>query len=283
MFPYDQSFKLVSEEDTIGSLKHIAGVSLSAKAHVESLDRELNVERLHADHLYRVRDRGKECIHHLEAISCYRAGWEQAQIDHAMYVGIKYRVPVFSHLLVLHQRGAPRTIRDQIVRVSGGLRHTLRVNVVCLWKQPVAAILRTRRIALYPWTMLMDASVDEQREAARRLEISGREGLIEQMALLGSFRYGGRENFLERIGRMLITEDLLRQSPLWKELERKGRVAGRAEAKAVAGDALRQLLVFRFGPLPDWAEQKLNNADLRTVQRFIKQTAAAATLDSALQ
>jgi hypothetical protein len=151
-FPFDQSFKLVNEEDTIGSLKYVAGIRLPSDAVVENPERELNLERLHADHLYRVRGGGKECLHHFEALASYRAGWEEPQIDHAIYVKLKYGVPVFSHLLLMHSRGVPRSIPERIVRVSGGLRQSLRVNIIRLWQRPAAEVLAAGRIALYPWT-----------------------------------------------------------------------------------------------------------------------------------
>ena len=59
-FPFDQSFKLLKEEDAVGALRYVAGIQLSPSAVVESLDRELNLERLHADHLYQVRDGRKK-------------------------------------------------------------------------------------------------------------------------------------------------------------------------------------------------------------------------------
>jgi hypothetical protein len=286
-FPYDQSFKLLSEEDAVGSLKLLAGIPLSAEAEIESLDRELNPERLHADHLYLVRDRGKECIHHFEALASYRAGWEGAQIDHAIHVGMKYRLPVFSHLLLLHQRGTPRVIPDRIVRTLGSLRLSLRVNIIRTWRRPAHEVLNANRIALYPWITLMEASVEQQREAARRIRESGREGLLMQMVLLGAFRYGNREAFIERIGRMLLTKELLRESPAWKEIVQEGKVEGIFEGRAegeLLGQrkALRRFLQTRFGPLPEWAEQKVEGAGSDMLELWTERAATAATLAGTL-
>jgi predicted transposase YdaD len=294
-FPFDQSFKLVNEEDTIGTLKYVAGISLSSSAEVSSLDRELNLERLHADHLYRVRDRRKDCIHHFEALVSYHTGWEQPQIDHAVYVKLKFGLPVYSHLLLMHARGAPRSIPERIMRVSGGLRQTLRVNVIRLWQRPASEVLAAGRVALYPWTALMNATVEEQREAARRLKSSGREGLQMQMALLGTLRYGSREAFYERIGRMLLTKEILRESPLWQEIEREARAVGEAEGQAIGeakgqsiGEAIgkakgerhivRVFLETRFGPLPEWVEQKLATAGTETLDLWAKRAAIAPSL-----
>ncbi|MBI4904758.1 MAG: hypothetical protein HY820_14045 [Acidobacteria bacterium] len=61
----------------------------------------------------------------------------------------------------------------------------------------------------------MDATLEQQREAARRVNESRREGLRTQMALLGSLRYGSGEAYLERIGRMLLSKEILRETPMW--------------------------------------------------------------------
>jgi hypothetical protein len=291
-FPFDQSFKLLKEEDAIGSIKYVAGIRLSSNAMVESLDRELNLERLHADHLYRVRDGRKECIHHFEALASYRAGWEEPQINHAIYVKLKYCVPVFSHLLLMHAQGVPRSIPERIVRVSGGLRQSLRVNIIRLWQRPAADILAAGRVALYPWTALMSATAEQQGEAARRLKKSGREGLQMQMALMGTLRYGSKEAFFERIGRMLLTKDILRESPLWQEIEREGEAKGRAEGKAegeVKGEAralrrsIHVFLVGRFGTLPEWAEQRLDSAGVETLEIWLGRTAGASSLTAVFE
>lgn len=302
-FPFDQSFKLTSEEDTIGSITLVAGIPLSPRAVVESLDRELNLERLHADHLYRVRDGRKECIHHFEALASYRAGWEEPQIDHAIYVRLKYHLPVISHLLLLQERGVPAVIPERVIRVSGDLRVSLRVNVIRMWQRPASEILTAGRVALYPWTALMNATVEEQREAARRVQASGREGLQMQMALLGTLRYGSREAFIERIGRMLLTKEILRESPLWQEIEREASAIGEARGQAIGeargqaigeargqaigearGEAngerraVRILLETRFGPLPQWTEEKLAAADTSLLEHWLKRGVSANSL-----
>jgi predicted transposase YdaD len=279
-FPFDQSFKLLSEEDAIGSLRHLAGIQLPPDAVIESLDRELNPERLHADHLYLVRDGAKQWIHHFEALSSYRAGWEDPQIDHAIQVRMKYRMPLFSHLLLLHSPGAPPSIPERIVRVTGSLRQSLRVNVIRLWKRPAGEVLATNRIALYPWTVLMDATLAQQREAARRLMTSGREGLRMQMTLLGALRYGSRESFFERIGRMLLTKEILRESPFWQEIEREGELKGELKGEAGQRRMFRRFLEARFGALPDWAEDKISAASTDVLEALTGRAATAPTLES---
>jgi hypothetical protein len=283
-FPYDQSFKLLGDEDTLGLMKDVAGIRVSASAVIESLDRELNLERLHADHLYRVRDRRRECIHHFEALTTYHSGWEKAQLDHAIYVELKYGLPVVSHLLLLSQPGAPRSIPERVIRVSGSVRYSLKVNVIRLWRRPAAAVLAAERVAVYPWTALMDATVKEHQEAARRVRVTGREDLQMQMALMGALRYGSREAFFERIGRMLLTKDILRESPLWQEIERDGEAKGRAEGEAKAlRRSIRVFLLGRFGPLPEWVGERLDGAGTEDLELWLNRTATATSLASVFE
>jgi predicted transposase YdaD len=227
-------------------------------------------------------------IHHFEALTYYRSDWGEAQMEHAVYIRMKYRVPVYSHLLLLHERGAPATIQNVIVQESGSLQQRLDLNVVRLWQRPAAEVLATQRVVLYPWTALMDATVEQQQEAARRIDESGREGLRMQMTLLGSLRFGSKEAFFRRVGRMLLTKEILRESPFWQEIEREGEARGKAEGKAeglAEGERriLRRFLIDRFGPLPEWAEQQIDAADLNTIERWAGQVASATSIATAIE
>jgi predicted transposase YdaD len=225
-------------------------------------------------------------------LTTYHSGWEKAQLDHAIYVELKYGLPVVSHLLLLSQLGAPRSIPERVTRVSGSVRYSLKVNVIRLWRRPAAAVLAAERVAVYPWTALMDATVKEHQEAARRVRVTGREDLQMQMALMGALRYGSREAFFERIGRMLLTKDILRESPLWQEIERDGEAKGRAEGEAkgrAEGEAkalrrsIRVFLLGRFGPLPEWVGERLDGAGTEDLELWLNRTATATSLASVFE
>jgi predicted transposase YdaD len=98
---------------------------------------------------------------------------------------------------------------------------------------------------------------------------------------------------------MLLTKEILRESPFWQEIEQEGKREGEAigeargeargeaigEARGLADGerrALRRFLTRRFGPLPEWAEQKLTTAGPDTLERWSEQAADAASLPSAL-
>ena len=194
---YDQSYKRTTDEDPRGSLTALAGIPIDAAAEVVSLDRELSTEQVRADHIYKVRLGDDICIHHFEALTWYRSTWVKAQLEHAIAVEVKYGLPVYSHLLLFQEQDTPAVINPVVSRQNGKLTHVLDVDIIRLWERPVDEVLRSGSPVLYPWAALMDATVEQQRDAARRIQASGREDLKLEMALLGSLRYGSRETFLE--------------------------------------------------------------------------------------
>ncbi|MBL8209328.1 MAG: hypothetical protein JNK87_01375 [Bryobacterales bacterium] len=304
MFPFDQTYKLTAEEDSRGAISVVAGVPLPADAEVGCLDRELNLERQQVDHMYLIRTPQDTWILHFEALTHYRSDWVKAQLEHAVGIERKYALPVYSHLLLFQKEGTPEVVKTPVVRNRGGLTFQLEVNVIRLWERPASEVLHSDSVALLPWAALMDATVEEQREAARRLRDSGRDGLQMQMALLGALRYGSRRSFLERIGPMLLTKDILRESPMWQEIEKEARAEGLAKGIAqgvtegmaqgiaqgvaegqTAGErrALQKILSRRFGTLPSAIEQRIAAADLDTLERWIEQAIVADSLEASLR
>lgn len=63
----------------------------------------------------------------------------------------------------------------------------------------------------------------------------------------------------------------------------KGRQEGRQEGRAEgAAQAIRQIAELRFGPLPRWAEEKLNHASFETLQSWIPKLTGPGTLHDIL-
>lgn len=279
---FDQAFKLSNDEDPVGTFQYILGVRLGKDARIEVVDRELNIERQHADHFYRVRWSAGECIHLAEAYTRYDAKWPQSLMDHAVLAQMKYRQTVAAHLLLFQRRGTPRGVKDKVLVDAGGLVQKLKVNVVRLWERPGKPVLTARRPALYPWIALMDATAAEQTEAARRIRATGRKGLAMRMALFGALRYGSYEAFFERIGRM-VTKELLQESPLWKEIEEKGKGEGISLGRLEGlKNGLLLNLRTRFAVIPEWAELRIQNATAADVERWWVSSISADSIDSVL-
>lgn len=66
---------------------------------------------------------------------------------------------------------------------------------------------------------------------------------------------------------------------LREEGRKRGLAEGRADARAELRQLLRGILQQRLGALPDEAEQRLGEADVATLGRWIAQAAQVRTLD----
>jgi len=86
---------------------------------------------------------------------------------------------------------------------------------------------------------------------------------------------------------MMPTKEVLRESPLWREIEREGEMRGRALAEAEGWaegwaegqiEILRRIIEGRFGPLPQWAEERLKSADAAAIDTLVVRLYKASSL-----
>jgi predicted transposase YdaD len=294
--PYDRNFKLLLEDDPRALIELV--LELPAECILETYDREINIESLRADHLLRVRMENGESLIHLEALTWYDKGWARSQISKAALITIKYWLPLKSLVVLLTPKRVPKRVAHELVEYNGSFRMHLSVDVVRLWKVSARRALDLGSLALCPWTMLMDSTEDEQREAAARIVASGDRGMAFRMALLGGLRYGNRQEILERLDGM-ITEEQLKESSFYKEILqeglaeglKQGRAEGRAEGR-LAGhaegvkigkrEALVRVLTKRFGRLPAWSLERIESASTRSLNAWMDRAVQAKSLDDVI-
>jgi predicted transposase YdaD len=73
----------------------------------------------------------------------------------------------------------------------------------------------------------------------------------------------------------------LKQTRFYQDVFAEGRVEGRAEGRVEGEQAiLRRQLVKRFGPLPAWAEQRLNAASSAQLELWSERLLDAASLET---
>jgi hypothetical protein len=274
--PYDQAFKLLTEEDPRATLALFAGIPLSVAMDVRVLDREVNLSALQVDNLYRCRTADAEFLVHIEAVTRFRTAALDRQFDYVQAIVAKYRMACRSYLVLLTEKGVPGALPRTIRRVHGDFEATLRLRAVRLWRIPAARILRLESAQLLPWVPLMRASTEEMEEAMRRLDAVDENALRTRLFLLGGLRYGSKEAFLQRLDQMIISEEILKESSTYQYLIEKGRVAGRRED-------LVKLLTRRFGPLSTATQRKLDAAPIEKLDRWFDRALDAASLKDALK
>ena len=74
---------------------------------------------------------------------------------------------------------------------------------------------------------------------------------------------------------MLGLQTELKQTRFYHEVFAEGRIEGEVRL-------LRKQLVRRFGPLPDWAERRLTDAEPAQLERWGERVLEAATLEAVL-
>ena len=278
--PYDQAFKLLTEEDPRATLALFAGIPLTVSMDVRVLDREVNLSALQVDNLYRCRTADAEFPVHIEAVTRFRTAALERQFDYVQAIVAKYRMACRSYLVLLTEKGVPKVLPRTIRRVHGDYEAVLRLRAVRLWRIPAARILRLESAQLLPWIPLLRASTEEMEEAMRRLDAVDENALRTRLFLLGGLRYGSKEAFLQRLDHMIITEEILKDSSTYQYLIEKGVVQGRLAARR---EDLGRLLARRFGPLPAGTQRKLNTATIEELDRWFDRALDATSLKDALK
>jgi len=289
--PYDQSFKLLADDDPRAAMAAFAGIPLDIEMEVQSLDRELNLSTLRVDNLYRCRQADEEFLIHFEAVSRYRVEVLDRQADYVRAIIAKYKLPCRSYLLLLTSGGVPNGFPRYIDCRYGDYHSRIRLRVVRLWKIPASRILKMGRLKLLPWTILMSGTQAELMEAWRRLLAAGDRSLAAQLTLLGGLRYGKKEMAEEVLTRM-TTEEILQDSSVYQWLIAKGEKIGVERGEKIGVEkgeksGIRQMLTLqlttRFGQLPQWAEMRLEAADTEALNRWTVNFVSAVSVEECLR
>jgi len=273
--PFDQAFKLVHDDDPRAGMAAFLGIPLSLEMDVEPLDRELNLSTLRTDQLFRCRTAHDEFAIHVEALSRFKAEAFEKQLKYAMAITLKYDLPLHSHIVLLTDRDLPAGPLPMPETSKGDLRASLHIRITKLWEIPASRILGLDNPSLLPWAPLLAARDEELQDAAGRIVALKNRELSAELVLLGGLRYGSKEAFLERINRLMTTEEILEDSVFYQEIMEKGRKDG-------ARQALITLLTVRFGELPGRLRNRVASADVETLDRWIRQVLTAPTADAAL-
>ena len=304
--PFDRIFKNTAEGEA-RALLHLFGLlPIGAAAEVTELNREIGLEAVHLDHLYEVRTPAWHGLYHFEFQTRYATGLPERVAEYQMVAWLRYRLPVFSMVILPVQRFAPTEVPESASIAAGGLGVESRFRVLKMWELDPAAIFELDRPNLLPLVPLAASTLTDWTEAAVRLAAEGNSRLAGAFLTLGSLRYHRTilEGLLEKVLlEKLLSPDMIRDSwflePIIAEAKaaamkaglEEGRQAGREDGRVAGMQAgmeagqsagrteearrlLVRLIATRFPDLPvPTALESIDNPD--ALERLFDAIAAA--------
>lgn len=167
--PYDQAFKYLAEQEA-DALLHLLGAILpDEQARVEMLPREISVPALLTDQAYLVTTNIRKFIAHAEAQASYDYTLPERMPEYDVLLWLKYRLPVYSFVLLLTRRNLPRNTPTTGIIEFGGSRLITNYQIIRLWEIPAAEMLALKRDALLPFIPLMDGKQAELEAGVEQL------------------------------------------------------------------------------------------------------------------
>ena len=247
--PFDDAFKDLAEQDAAALLRLLDAIPPGAT--VTPLPREVSIQALLPDQPYEINLAGQRHIAHLEAQTYYESDLPHRVADYDVRLWLKYRLPVYTYVLVFIHTGMPKDAPTMINIDAGGISLTVRFRIIGLWQIPARRALGLKSESLLPLVPLMQGGEEELEQGARALgeikdEIRRREVAL-HFVMVGSLRYR-RDDLLDLMRRtnMTVPIELLRQSEMYQSILREGleegRQEGRQEGVAIGREALINLL-----------------------------------------
>ena len=251
--PFDRIFKTLAEEDVRAFLWLFGNLSVEPGDEVKALPRERHLPALAVDHAYLVEHQGRQTIYLFEAKARYQAEGLRQTAEYAVTLALEHRlrVDVAPVLVLFSERRAPERIEDRFAVELGAVRIEVKVQVRRLWEVEAGAVLEKEWPVLWPWTALMKAEAGILERAAERIAGQGDRRLAVEFVTLGQLRYD-RSRLEKLLGQltMFIPQELIEESPFYKEAQAKGRSEGEAKGRAdEARRLLRHLLALKFPAL----------------------------------
>lgn len=234
--PYDQAFKYLAEQEADALLQLVGAIGRDEQVTIEPLPRELSVSALAGDQAYLVTTARGRFIIHIEAQTVYDSAMPQRMPEYAVLWWLKYRLPVFSYVLLLTPRKLPADAPTTGIIQFGDTRIVTSYHLVQLWEIPATEMLALERAALLPFVPLMAGSEQVLEASAARLRQVADEQQRRELALhfvmLGGLRYN-RAELLEMVWRRsMIPIEQLRESSFYQFILDEGREEGRKEGRA---------------------------------------------------
>jgi predicted transposase YdaD len=286
--PYDQAFKYLAEKDA-ESLLFLLGALPENLTSIEVLPPELSFPAVLPDQLYRVTTSEETYLIHIEAQTYWDAAIPQRMPEYAVLAWLKYRLPVFSYVLVLSKKRFPLNLPLMGIINAGRTQVVTHYPVIRLWEISAIEAMARRSETILPFVPLMQGGEEALLESAERLCDVQDETKRREMALhflvLGGLRYN-HVDLLELVGgtKMISLHDL-RDSSIYQMILLEGQTKGLQQGTAAAEHALRRLATNRF-PGIELATELSEIHDLEKMSSLVEeilQFDSAAALNSRIK
>jgi hypothetical protein len=270
--PYDGRFKILAEDYPELLLRLLGIVAPDTGRDVVHVLRELQLDPMQVDHVYRIGDEVSGRLVHFEAISRWQGSRTSRLALYRLLLKHKLKLPVTSYVVLMAEKYAPNTLPARIVyEERDGFRIEAPYEVIRLWEIDSAIAFEPGCEALLPWTPLLKGGIEEFERAAAEIERLAEHPenapyevsvMVNNIATLATLRYDRDviRQLLDHFRRdAMLSTEVLKVSWLYKDGvkdgQKQGRKAGRKEGRLESKrEWLRLTAQSRFpgiGPLPE--------------------------------
>jgi hypothetical protein len=266
--PFDGRFKILAEEYPDLLLRLLGILEPGTKCEVVHILRELQLDPVAVDHVYRIGDESDGRLVHFEAITHWSSQRTSRLALYRFLLKHKYRLPVASYVVLMAEKYAPKALPARVeYREPDGFLIAAPYQVIKLWEIDPGLAFQPGGQPLLPWVPLLKGGQAElDRLAAGMAELMEHPEtapypvsvMVNNLATLAGLRYDKDviRQLIKRLGtKMMLDTELFVDTWLYKDGVKAGKVEGKAEGK-VEGEreAVRTLLSARFPsllPMPE--------------------------------
>ncbi|MBI3654355.1 MAG: hypothetical protein HY231_25285 [Acidobacteria bacterium] len=293
--PYDQAFKYFAEQDAESLLILLGYLKPGEAAEIEPLPLELSVSTLLTDQAYLVKRGSKQFIVHPEAQIAWKDDLLERMPDYDARLWMKYRLPIYSNVLLLTRKGLPKPVPHAGIIHAGSLKIESSFRVTKIWESSAQQYLAMKRDGILPFIPLMRGSYEDLEASVKLLRAvkdkQKQRDLGVHFLMLGGLRYN-RADLLEMIlEKGMIPLKEFKESSFYQmvldEGREEGREAGREEGREAGREAgltktLLLLVAHKFPALDVKAKiESINDAAL--LEKLYKQALEAKDADTFLK
>jgi predicted transposase YdaD len=271
--PFDDAFKEIAEHGAEDLLRLIGALPSDARI-VEALPREVSAQALLPDQPYKIEVAGERRVAHLEAETRYKSNLLHRVAGYQTRLWLDHQLPVYTYVIVFSPAGMPRRVPSRLTINVGHLRIATRCEIIRLWKLSAKKALAFENEYLLPMIPLMEGGAEELLHGIRALcDIADQDRqrmLAANFFILGSLRYPKAELLNSLLGgtNMLITREVLRETPMYQDILEEGREEGREEGHRQALFNLIGRFLERRFPNSEPVEEVLMIRDVSALEQL---------------